>query len=261
MTREVPAPPSLGRKSGAPAVGLTLLVAVVVSLHLAGGPVPAPPLTAPSRWATWASGRDPVAVAFTVVRIVALTAAWYALTVTIVGVALRLVAAPGPASVVDRLTVVPLRRLVATTVAVVVSAGPLSGAGATTIAQVPPTSAPSSAEPSATIPGGGPPVTVTMHLETPAADPTPGPPAAVTPGDVPTDDRADPVSGSWTVRPGQCFWSIADDVLTDKWDRPPTDAEIVPYWRRLIEANRDRLSDPHNPDLIFAGQVFALPEA
>jgi nucleoid-associated protein YgaU len=61
------------------------------------------------------------------------------------------------------------------------------------------------------------------------------------------------------VRPGECFWSIAERVLTDNWGRAPTDAEIVPYWRRLIDANRLELVQPDNPDLILPGQVFAVP--
>jgi len=39
----------------------------------------------------------------------------------------------------------------------------------------------------------------------------------------------------------------------------PTDAEVEPYWRRLIDLNRSRLVDPGNPDLIFPTQVFDLP--
>jgi len=39
----------------------------------------------------------------------------------------------------------------------------------------------------------------------------------------------------------------------------PTDAEIVPYWRRLIEANRSELAHRDNPDLIFPAQVFVVP--
>jgi hypothetical protein len=55
------------------------------------------------------------------------------------------------------------------------------------------------------------------------------------------------------------MWGKAAAVLTDAWRRPPTDAEVVPYWQALIEANRARLADPANPDLIFAGQSFELP--
>jgi nucleoid-associated protein YgaU len=31
------------------------------------------------------------------------------------------------------------------------------------------------------------------------------------------------------------------------------------YWRRLIDANRDRLVDPGNPDLLLPGQELVLP--
>jgi len=59
--------------------------------------------------------------------------------------------------------------------------------------------------------------------------------------------------------PGECFWSIAEDVLAAAWGRAPSDAEIVPYWRVLIEANRATLADTANEDLIFPGQVFTVP--
>ena len=37
------------------------------------------------------------------------------------------------------------------------------------------------------------------------------------------------------------------------------DAEITRYWRTLVEANRDRLVVPGNPDLVLPGQELALP--
>jgi nucleoid-associated protein YgaU len=61
------------------------------------------------------------------------------------------------------------------------------------------------------------------------------------------------------VRPGDSFWSVAAAVLQEAWGRPPTDAEIDPYWLGLIAANRRALLHPDVPDLIYAGQVFALP--
>jgi nucleoid-associated protein YgaU len=67
------------------------------------------------------------------------------------------------------------------------------------------------------------------------------------------------VTDRWTVQPGECFWTIAEDVLQRAWGRAPTDAEIVPYWQRLIEANRSELADPANPHLIFPDQVFRVP--
>ncbi|MGH9188183.1 MAG: LysM peptidoglycan-binding domain-containing protein, partial [Acidimicrobiales bacterium] len=65
---------------------------------------------------------------------------------------------------------------------------------------------------------------------------------------------------TWTVAPGDSFWSIAEEHLTDTRARPDADdAEIASYWRVLIAANRSLLADPTNPDLIYPGQVLSLP--
>ncbi|MGH9138725.1 MAG: LysM peptidoglycan-binding domain-containing protein [Acidimicrobiales bacterium] len=69
---------------------------------------------------------------------------------------------------------------------------------------------------------------------------------------------AEEVVEAWTVEPGDSFWSIAESVLADAWGRAPTDAEIVPYWLELIDANRANLVSA-NPDLILPGQVFTVP--
>jgi len=211
-------------------------------------------------------GRDPVVVAFGVVRVLSLGVAWYGLVVTAAGVGLRLVSARHLAGMVDRVTVVPLRRLVAATVTVGIS---VSTWGATATAAGAVTGA-SSTSTSTTIVGRAPagPVepteTITMH-RVDAADTAP--PAAGSPAvpDVPgvpsarTDGGPAPTT-TWTVEPGQCFWSIAQAQLERAWSREPTVAEIVPYWQRLIAANRAVLGDPHNADLVFPGQVFTLPQ-
>jgi nucleoid-associated protein YgaU len=88
---------------------------------------------------------------------------------------------------------------------------------------------------------------------TPPTAPAPAvttPPAPMAPGAVP---------GSWSVRPGDHFWAIAEQVLADAWGRPPTDAEVGRYWRTLVETNRSRLPDPANPDLLFPGQSLTVP--
>ena len=64
---------------------------------------------------------------------------------------------------------------------------------------------------------------------------------------------------TWTARPGDSFWRIAELVLTERWGRPPSDAEVDPYWRAVVAANTRHLADPANPDLIFPGQTFDLP--
>lgn len=61
------------------------------------------------------------------------------------------------------------------------------------------------------------------------------------------------------VRSGESLWRIASHRLQVVFDRPPTDAEIVPYWRELIAVNRDRLPDRDDPDLILPGQELLLP--
>jgi len=86
------------------------------------------------------------------------------------------------------------------------------------------------------------------------APPAPTPPAAA-PAPAPTPARA----ATWRVRHGDCFWSISRRVVAARLGRAPTNAEIVSYWRPLIEANRSRLVRPDNPGLLFAGQELVLP--
>jgi hypothetical protein len=62
-----------------------------------------------------------------------------------------------------------------------------------------------------------------------------------------------------TVRSGDNLWSIAAEHLTAHRDERPTAAEVIPYWRALIEANRDVLPDPDNADLLFPGVELRLP--
>jgi hypothetical protein len=62
-----------------------------------------------------------------------------------------------------------------------------------------------------------------------------------------------------TVRSGESLWRIASHRLETALQRSPTDAEIVPYWRAVIELNRDRLPDRDDPDLILPGQELLLP--
>jgi len=78
-----------------------------------------------------------------------------------------------------------------------------------------------------------------------------------------TDAAVEHVGAETTeVRPGDSFWSLAEEHLEDVWGRRNlTDAEIVPYWKTLIDANRAELTDPGNPDLLLPGQRLTVPEA
>ncbi|MGH9179982.1 MAG: hypothetical protein ACRD0N_15730, partial [Acidimicrobiales bacterium] len=76
----------------------------------------------------------------------------------------------------------------------------------------------------------------------------------------PVEPAPPPGTRTWEVRPGQHFWAVAERVLAEAWQgAAPTDAEVGPYWRTLVEANRSVLRDPDNPDLLFPGQVITVP--
>ena len=165
-----------------------------------------------------------------------------------VGVASRALRADGLVAIADRLTVPAVRRLLAATAGLTLAAG-ISPALAYPSRSPAPAAV---AVDTTTTVADGPAPTLTMRLLGPTAAPVPD---ALPPPATPSSRSDD----SWTVRPGECFWSIAADVLERAWNRPPTDAEIVPYWRVLIEENRSRLGDRDNADLIFPGQVFTVP--
>jgi hypothetical protein len=61
------------------------------------------------------------------------------------------------------------------------------------------------------------------------------------------------------VEPGDHFWAIADEQLTEAWGRQPSDDEIASYWAELVAANTDRLLPPGDPNLIYPEQEFAVP--
>jgi nucleoid-associated protein YgaU len=70
----------------------------------------------------------------------------------------------------------------------------------------------------------------------------------------------DPGRATYVVRRGDHLWSIAADALEDRLGHLPSTREVTSFWRSLIDANRDRLVDADNPDLLFAGQELVLPD-
>lgn len=100
-----------------------------------------------------------------------------------------------------------------------------------------------------------------MRLLPPGGAEAPAPPSTP-PAEAPADGDATAVPGparTWTVRPGTHLWGVAEAVLAEAWGRPPADAEVDPYWRAMVAANRTRLRDPGNADLVFPGQELAVP--
>jgi hypothetical protein len=61
------------------------------------------------------------------------------------------------------------------------------------------------------------------------------------------------------VQRGDSFWAVAVDVVAEASGSVPSERQVIHYWERLIEANRERLVAPANPDLLFPGQVLVLP--
>jgi DNA-binding SARP family transcriptional activator len=98
----------------------------------------------------------------------------------------------------------------------------------------------------------------TLHLPATATDPV-KPAAADASSAVPGASAVDP--GEITVVSGDSFWSLAEEQLTAALGRAPTDSEIDPYWRELIDANADRLVEPGNPNLLHPGQRLVTPRS
>jgi hypothetical protein len=218
-------------------VTLLLVGGATILLHLCRSrAIASPALTEPGAWPGWLAAHRPEAVITGVLRVMALGACWYLVTVTLIGVFTRLVGWRPLVRVFDHVTIPAVRTLVRWTM----------GVGMLTTAMV-------RTEPAGAV--NAPPPTLIMtrlpdgtRATTTAAEPLPAVPRAPVP-------RA----ATWTVRPGDSFWSIARDCTALASGREPDEPEIVAYWQKLIDANRSALADPANVDLIFAGQVFRLP--
>ncbi|WP_436792680.1 LysM peptidoglycan-binding domain-containing protein [Actinospongicola halichondriae] len=228
---------------------IALLVAAIVALRLAAtGDLAPPPLTSLDALGTWTDGREPAAAAIALVRFVAELTAWYLLglsTLVALATALR---SGGVASLADALAVPGATRLVR------------GGLGLGLVAATAVGAATSEPEHAAT--AGA--VMQPLRGEDAPHDNTADGTARMVPVTVVASPPAAPtiVSGAsdtWTVSEGESLWSIATDVLAAALGRTPDDAEIDPYWRALIDANRHRLVDPDDADLIHPGQVFETP--
>lgn len=255
---------------GQPTLGLGLasviaLAAITWALHRLGqDTLSAPPLLAPDHLRSWVDQRDAVVIAFALLRIVGLVFAGYLLVVTVLGVMARVLQSARLVRWVDLITLPVARRLLGTVAGLTLST-------ATAAVAVVPTAASRPAPRSAAAPSVG------MHrlpdgtAVTMQRVPDDGPGGQSTgdqPGTMRVDDSVPPEATmhaeppqpvTWTVSTGDHLWSISLRSLAVAWGREPTDAEVDPYWRAVVDANRARLVDPANPDLIYAGQELVLP--
>ena len=262
-------------KVGALTVWMIGVTAALAALVVLGADRPgAPPLAQPSEWGRWAADREPLDIAAAGARLIAIAAFGYLLLATITQLALE---ARGrrqdrPSRCLGRGAP---RFVCALTAAAVASTSAAGASGSATGPASPrgPAQHTGGATSAAVQPGMG----ATMQLVTPGeetslpwaedlvpAEPDDGNEVAGTteePAAAPADDEpTGRAGGEWVVRPGDHLWSIAEEVLAERDGTAPSDADVRELWVRLIDANRDRLVDPEDPDLIVPGQRLVLPD-
>jgi hypothetical protein len=236
-----------------------LVVVIAAFTALGSGALAAPPLTDPAAWADWAGRRDPFIAAAALLRVLVLALAWYLVGVTTIGIVARLTRAARLVRVADALTVPLVRRLLQGALGVGLATAVVANAGG-------PVPAPD-LDHRAHAPIAGTvaamdavdvPTTVTME---PVAD------SAVVMESVDgaavmeaVDDPAPDTAARHRIAAGEHLWGVAAATLDAHLGRAPDDAEVEAYWLRLVEANRDRLPDPANPDLVFPGMMVDLPD-
>jgi hypothetical protein len=226
---------------------VVLLVGVIWLLHVLGqGPLASPPLTRPGALAGWVEQRSAPEVAFGGLRLAAVGLAGYLLAASLAGLLAGVAGWARCCAALDVVSPAVVRRLLQGAVGVTAAAtvaGPHAAAWAA--------------------PGGLPQqdsAVPVMHrlAVSPPSHTQPAQPAQSPPAVQPAQSQ--PASTStWVVRPGDNLWSVAAATLAGSWGRTPSDAEVDRYWTALIAANRSRLANSDDPDLIFPGQVFQLP--
>lgn len=250
------------RASAALATWATTMAVALWGLLRLGPHGGSPPLAEPDAWADWFGARHPLDAAAAIGRLLAIALVVYLLASTALELA-GAVRRPRHGAAHRRQRIGRVPAFVATLVATAVASSPVGAAGP---------SAPD--DPSNPIaPGQG--AFMDVAPVEPPALPWATPPDSTSP-DTTAPEYADPAEerppesapapgaaaihpSTWTVQAGDHLWSIAERTLHRRLDRQPTDAETAPYWRRLVDANRDRLVDPDDADLILPGQTLVLP--
>jgi hypothetical protein len=265
----------------------------LLTTDLVSGPLTIP-LTSLADLQRWLDDSTPAIVPAALLRLAALGACAYLALALVLALVAQLVDRPtgGRAfHAVRRLLPAALQRLVAgsaqcslaAVAAFPLAALPVSGAGeeppspSATMVKLDeisgsdgsdaPTPTPVATATMTRLPASAPPTTYGSPTSTvapiaPTSAPTslaPVPPPPRAPAPAIPSDTGHPDDELWTVTPGDTFWSIAEEALTDRRGSFPTQHEIVRYWRQLIATNQPRLAVPSNPDLLLPGQSLVLP--
>jgi hypothetical protein len=189
----------------------------------------------------WYVQAGPGAVAVAGVRWIGLLATAWLGTAAVVQLVATAAAGSAVRHVADAVTPRVVRRLthgvasLSVAVALVGPSAPRDPVGTAVMERVDP--APTTTTPS---------TTKTSTPSTTAVSPSPTPPASppARPGPTPV-----------VVAPGDSFWSLAEAAVAAH----PSSPAVGDYWRRFVAANRPRLVDPDNPDLLYPGQTLTLP--
>lgn len=197
------------------------------------------PRHATGHWLLHAQTEDLVAVT---ARLAGLALAWWLLVATALSLARRIVPGWRSLRALDWVTPIALRRAVDRAVAVGLGAS----LGLTGIHPAGATGRQShQAAPRVDVP--------VVRSARSARSAPPAPPAPRPPDPRPVQPTALPGETVVVVRAGDNLWVIAQRALGSA-----TNAEIAPYWRRVIAANTAKLRS-HDPDLIFPGERVVLP--
>lgn len=267
-------PSGRGRSAGA----LLLLsgLALIGLTRLRDRLPPSPPVTDPRRWPRWAADLDPLDAAAGAVRTFLIAVAAYLLVVAVAA----LVARRRPDGPFARGVRVVTPRLLTFTLVGSLAGSPSALAVPRTAEDIwmehlevvddladhdlehPGTRLPTGVAPNGPATDPDP---VPETLDPPAALPKAPPVAHQTfRGSTLSLDSAEHrtereiAAGAHVVLDGEHLWGIAaDTVSAATGSTDPHD--VAAYWIELIEANRHRLPDPRNPDLIHPGMRVDLP--
>jgi hypothetical protein len=245
-----PAPASAGRAAACAVAWLAVSAAIGGALVLSGSQIGGPRDWSSGSITAWIDA-DPVGAVFVAVIAIAMSLIAY-LVISACAVLLAAVARigrlPRLALVAHALATPLVRRTLATLLGLGLAVATTDGsqpARAATTASVGPTDESPPAPPDE-------PSVASMRLVAPApSDPV----APVVAG---TETTAS-ATATWTIASGDHLWGLSERALSEAWGRAPTDAEVASYLTSVVDLNREVFVVPDEHDLVFPGQVFAVP--
>lgn len=253
MNRRTPAPHTSTFSVIAWVVGLLGCAALLWTVPV--GPSPGS-LVAGFDFAVWVEQTDPTEMAATLVRFGALAWTIWLSVVTLTGLALRAVGATTSAArLFERLPEVGRRAM-----------RPVAGVAlATTLAVGTTVPAGAQAEPSSGTDQIGARATATLthvgDVGWPRYDypvtPADLDDADVTPSDSTPSSQRPGGQSSWLVEKGDNLWTIAERTAPSGSDLN----DVARHWLGIIDANRDSLPRPDDPDLIYPGMTIIIPSS